>query len=95
MQLFARDFSGATLAVDVNGADSCADACAALCNKAGVPCAEVRLVFEGKQLDMDCQLADYSIEAGACPFRLSARRRVPTRPGPRRGESIVTYDLSI
>ena len=65
MQIFARDLGGATLAVDLTAGSSCADACVALCEKSGLPCDEVRLVFEGKQLDLELPLADYSIEAGS------------------------------
>jgi len=65
MQLFARDLAGATLSVELDAGVSCAEACDALCAKAGVPSAEVRLVLEGKQLDLDLPLADYSVEAGS------------------------------
>ena len=65
MQIFARDLSGSTLAVELLAGSSCADACEALCEKTGVPSDEVRLVFEGKQLDMERELANYGIEAGA------------------------------
>ena len=61
MQLLARDLAGATLAVDVAPDATGADACAALCEKAGVPSDLVRLVFEGKQLDLASPLADASV----------------------------------
>ena len=72
MQLFARDLAGATLSVELDAGVSCAEACDALCAKAGVPSAEVRLVLEGKQLDLDLPLADYSVEAGARSSSLGA-----------------------
>ena len=65
MQLLARGFDGATLAVDVSACATGADVCAALCLKAGVPCDAVRLVFEGKQLDLEAPLADARVTAGA------------------------------
>merc|ERR1712070_903224 len=65
MQIFARDLAGASLTLEVDAGVSCADACDALCAKAGVPASEVRLVFEGKQLDLALPLADYSVEAGS------------------------------
>lgn len=65
MQLFARGLEGSTLAVDVASDATAADACAAFCEKAGLPCDQVRLVFEGKQLDMAGKLSDAEVDAGA------------------------------
>ena len=81
MQLFARDLAGATLSVELDAGVSCAEACDALCAKAGVPSAEVRLVLEGKQLDLDLPLADYSVEAGARSSSLGATGLADSPPG--------------
>ena len=62
MQILARDLAGATLAVDVAPGATGADVCEALCEKAGLPCDQIRLVFEGKQLELDASLA---VEAGS------------------------------
>ena len=63
MQLFGKSLDGSTLAVELAANSTAADACAALCEKAGLPSCEVRLVFEGKQLQDSAALADYKVEA--------------------------------
>jgi len=44
---------------------SAEEACLALCAKEGVPCEEIRLVVEGKQLDPSASLAEAGVEAGS------------------------------
>jgi hypothetical protein len=39
-----------------------------LAAKYGVPAEEVRMVFEGKQLEADSVLSECGVEAGACCF---------------------------
>jgi len=64
MQIFARSLEGATVTLDCEATASAGAACEALCLKEGLPSAEVRLVFEGKQLYSGCSLAEYGVEAG-------------------------------
>ena len=65
MQLFARGLEGASLTVDVKRSSTAAEVCSALCAKAGLPADEVRLVFEGKQLDASTSLEVCGIDAGS------------------------------
>jgi len=62
MQIFARDLSGKTLAVDLASGASFTEVCDAVCEKAGVPSDVVRFVVEGKQLDAELPL---DLESGS------------------------------
>ena len=48
------------------------EACAALSDKEGVPAAEMRLVFEGKQLESAASLAECGVAAG-CTLHMLPR----------------------
>ena len=66
MQIFGRIIDGSSLTLDLSPASSAEEATAALCAKAGFACAdEMRLVFEGKQLDAAAPLAECGVDAGA------------------------------
>ena len=69
MQIFVRSLSGATVTVEASACDSVAVACEKLCAKEGFECDDLRMVFQGKALDMSSSLSEYSIEHGAhrCP----------------------------
>ena len=65
MQIFGRIIDGSSLTLDLSPASSAEEATAALCAKAGFACAdEMRLVFEGKQLDAAAPLAECGVDAG-------------------------------
>ena len=64
-QIFGRSIEGSTLAIELRAGASAADACAALCAQSGVPSCDVRLVYEGKQLDSEASLAAAGVEAGS------------------------------
>ena len=67
-QIFVRSLSGATVTVgDLAGASTVAATCEALSQKVGFECDELRMVFQGKQLEMSSSLAECSIEHGARP----------------------------
>merc|ERR1719253_155994 len=66
MQIFVRGLSGATVTVnDLASTDSVGDCCAKLAAKEGFDCDDVRLVFEGKQLEAGRELGACSIEHGS------------------------------
>lgn len=71
-QIFVRSLSGST--VTVNGLESTntvAAACAMVAQKEGFQVDGLRMVFEGKQLEMSSPLADYSVQHGVactCPL---------------------------
>merc|ERR1712054_55323 len=58
--------------LDCSPSTSAGEACAALCAKAGLVDADLRLVFEGKQLDADASLAESGVEAG-CTLHMLPR----------------------
>ena len=65
-QIFVRSLSGSTVTVnDLASTDAVAACCAKLAAKEGFECEDLRLVFEGKQLEMDRQLGEYSVAHGA------------------------------
>ena len=65
MQLLATSISGKTLTLDCLPGTSAGEACAALAAKEGLPSDELRLVFQGKQLDEFASLAECGVEGGA------------------------------
>merc|ERR1719331_205216 len=66
MQIFVRGLQGSTVTVnDLSSTDAVAVCCAKLAAKEGFECEDLRLVFEGKQLEMARQLGDYSVEHGS------------------------------
>merc|ERR1712050_794653 len=66
MQIFVRSLSGSTVTVnDLASTDSVGACCAKLADKEGFECEDLRLVFEGKQLEMGRQLGDYSVAQGS------------------------------
>jgi len=71
-QIFGKGLEGQSLALECTGCTSAAEACAALCAKAGMADAEMRLVFEGKQLDAEASLAECGVEAG-CTLHMLPR----------------------
>ena len=77
-QIFVRGLSGATVTVnDLASSDAVSACCAKLAAKQGFECEDVRLVFEGKQLEAGMQLGDYGVEHGA---RLPSARQERQRP---------------
>ena len=65
MQIFAKNFAGASLTLECAASMSADEACAALCEKEGLTNVAVRLVFEGKQLAATDSLEECGIDAGS------------------------------
>lgn len=65
MQLLVKTLAGKTITVDVEEGDSVEQLKQKLFDKEGIPVDQQRLIFGGKQLDMDRTLADYGVTNGA------------------------------
>mmetsp|Transcript_37119 Transcript_37119/g.92362 ORF Transcript_37119/g.92362 Transcript_37119/m.92362 type:complete len:130 (+) Transcript_37119:44-433(+) len=66
MQIFVRGLSGSTVTVnDLCSNDAVLACCSKIAAKEGFDCDDVRLVFEGKQMEMSRQLGEYNVVHGS------------------------------
>ncbi|KAI1638151.1 ubiquitin-related domain-containing protein [Biscogniauxia mediterranea] len=61
-QTHTRAWSGKTVTLDVSSTESIENVKGMIETREGIPCAEQRLLFAGKQLNDTCTLVDYNIQ---------------------------------
>ncbi|CAJ1959402.1 unnamed protein product [Cylindrotheca closterium] len=62
MQIFIKTLTGKTIAIYANPSDTIRTLKVKLCDKEGMPPAQQRLIFDGKQLEDHTTLSDFKIE---------------------------------
>lgn len=61
MQIFVRTYTGKTIVLEVESAETVDDVKDKICLSEGIPPRQQGLTFRGKQLESDCMIAEYNI----------------------------------